>query len=141
MVSSDAEATLRSAGFSQVRIEFTQQAGCTLYTVTSQYPAAGIQYDANDIVTMNVCQGVIVPNVIGMNKDEASATLSAQGFGVVEQHECDGSKPDGQVRAIDPGPYSEVSPGSTVTVIYWMGCGSEERRYNDPEPEKSPRED
>jgi beta-lactam-binding protein with PASTA domain len=122
MVSSYAEETLRSAGFSQVRIEFTQQAGCDPYTVVSQYPAGGTPYDANGRVVLNMCQGVVVPDVIGMHKDEAKAILEAKGFVLMKEILCDGRYPAGYVQGTRPGPGEEVSPGSEVTGIIWEGC-------------------
>ena len=56
-----------------------------------------------------------VPNVVGMMQAQASATLSQAGFGVGVVMVKDAS-PKGTVLSQNPGPGSQVAPGSTVTI-------------------------
>jgi beta-lactam-binding protein with PASTA domain len=99
--------------------------GCTPYMVNWQDPAAGTQVSTGSSVTIQVCPGIVVPNVIGMDKNAASGTLSNAGLGVSLVSTCDGDKPDGQVWSTAPGPGSSVSPGTVVTVNYYTGCGDD----------------
>jgi len=121
MDSGSAESTIRGAGL--VPNTTFGGSGCNPFTVISQNPAGGTLPPGSS-VTIQVCPNAVVPNVIGMDKNAASGELSNAGLGVSIVSNCDGTKPDGQVWATEPGPGSSVSPGTTVTVYAYQGCSS-----------------
>jgi serine/threonine protein kinase len=111
---------------------------CNPFYVVSQNPPGGSSATLGSIVTIQVCPQVIVPNVIDMDKNEASGVLSNAGLGVSLVSNCDGTKPDGQVWATEPGPDSSVSPGTTVTVYHYKGCSDEPGGGNGNGPSVQP---
>jgi beta-lactam-binding protein with PASTA domain len=142
MISSDAEETLRNAGFSQVQIHFVQEIFCTPHTVVGQSPMAGRLYDANERVVLDVCQGFAMPNVIGMHKNQANTTLLAWGFGVEEEGNHDGKNPaerggieDYYIYKTEPSPGAIVSSGITVTIYYSYGTSDGNSDVKPPDPD------
>ena len=75
-----------------------------------------------DLVVSSGKPLVDVPYVIGQNRQQARATLTAdpQNF-EVRMQERDSDEPAGQVLETDPAPGTEVPVGSTVTVFYSDG--------------------
>jgi serine/threonine-protein kinase len=120
-------AALHSAGFN-VAVEYArsdQPEG----TVIDQEPRGGTRLIQTGTVTITVARGepepetVEVPNVIGMSRGAASATLRNAGFGVsiVEERECDPADPACDYR---PGLVWRQTPsggqaeaGSFVTIV------------------------
>jgi beta-lactam-binding protein with PASTA domain len=97
---------------------------CQIYAVVGQEPAAGSAVARGSGVTLTVCPAVTVPDVRGINKDTAAGTLQSAGLTpVFAEKTCDGSKPSGQVWTTEPGAGAAVSPGTTVTVFFYEGCG------------------
>jgi hypothetical protein len=127
--SGSAESTLSASGL--VANTTFGGTGCNPYMVVSQDPAAGTQLSRGASVTIQVCPGVVVPNVVGMDKDAASATLSNAGLVPSLVSHCDGNEPDGQVWSTNPGGGSSVGPGTVVTVHYFTGCGTGPSRPDD----------
>jgi hypothetical protein len=123
MDSGSAESTIRGARL----VPNTTFGGsnCNPFYVVSQNPASGTTLSPGSSVIIQVCPQVVVPNVIGMDKNAASGALSNVGLDVSVVGSCDGTKPDGQVWATEPGPGSTVSPGITVTVYFYEGCSNE----------------
>ncbi|HSJ51807.1 MAG TPA: transglycosylase domain-containing protein, partial [Actinomycetota bacterium] len=98
-------------------------------TVVTQSPAAGSRLIQTGTVTITVARGapepdseiVPVPNVVGMTRGLATATLRGAGFGVnaAVEAECDAAAPgceapSGIVWALSP--TGEAEAGSTVTI-------------------------
>jgi eukaryotic-like serine/threonine-protein kinase len=63
-----------------------------------------------------VQQDVDVPNVIGMQVNQARRTLQDAGFKVAVEQQSD-EAPAGQVIGQDPGGGTAAPPGSTVTIV------------------------
>jgi len=89
-------------------------------TVCSTNPAADEEVERGSTVTAVVSKGsgvqkVTVPDVTGMDADEAEDTLREEGFDV-EQEEQESSEPEGQVLSQDPEGETRVAKNSTVTL-------------------------
>ncbi|MFF0724998.1 Stk1 family PASTA domain-containing Ser/Thr kinase [Streptomyces sp. NPDC004134] len=89
-------------------------------TVCSTDPAAGEDVDRGSTVTAVVSKGssaqqVTVPDVTGIDADEAEDTLREAGFDV-EQEEQESSEPEGQVLNQDPEGETKAKKGSLVTL-------------------------
>ena len=89
-------------------------------TVCSTNPAADEEVERGSTVTAVVSKGsgvqkVTVPDVTGMDADEAEDTLREKGFDV-EQEEQESSEPEGQVLSQDPEGETRVAKNSTVTL-------------------------
>lgn len=89
-------------------------------TVCSTSPAADEEVERGSTVTAVVSKGsgvqkVTVPDVTGMDADEAEDTLREEGFDV-EQEEQESSEPEGQVLSQDPEGETRVAKNSTVTL-------------------------
>ncbi len=70
-----------------------------------------------DLVVSSGPQQVTVPDVTGQSQSAASATLSADGFGVAKTYQATSTQAlDGQVVAQSPTGNTSVSAGSTVTI-------------------------
>ena len=86
-------------------------------TITGQSPAAGTPVTSGEVVTVNVSAGppqVAVPDVTGMNVDQATAELQAAGF-QVQVVEGFGNK----VTAQDP--TGQAPAGSTISLQVGFG--------------------
>ncbi|HEX8495621.1 MAG TPA: Stk1 family PASTA domain-containing Ser/Thr kinase [Actinomycetales bacterium] len=111
----DAEAALRKAGFTvQSRQEYddTVPAG----SVVSQQPSSGTGFRGTPVALV-VSRGprlVTVPNVVGRQVEQATATLRSQGFDVQVNEVLGGFF--GTVRSQDAGAGAEVPAGSTITL-------------------------
>jgi serine/threonine-protein kinase len=124
-----ATSLLRSSGFN-VRVVYEQTSGQLPGTVVSQNPAAGVQALQTSTVTVTVAQrpnasrgNAIVPNVIGMTREEATATLHRAGFGttIISQPQCDATDPScnyqkGRVWSQSPTAGREAKTGSDVRI-------------------------
>ncbi len=120
---------LQSSGFNVdvVYAESSQKAG----TVIAQDPAAGEQLQQTSTVTITVAKPesspspsvVVVPDVIGLTQESATATLEQAGFrvAVVQDEECNPNAPpcdyqSGLVWQQSPDGGTEASEGDTVTI-------------------------
>lgn len=117
-----AQATLQNSGFQSSLVDYSGT-NCTQYTVVDMQPPANTPQPAGSIVTLFVCPGIKVPNVIGKHKDIAYTTLLNAGLSPVFNKTPDGSKDPDIVWATAPGPGEMVNPGSTITVSYYIGTG------------------
>ncbi len=81
-------------------------------------PGAGISIDRGSPMTVFVSSGakqVSVPNVVGLDQDEAKSQLADKGFNVVVNQKSS-SKPDGEVIDQSPTGGQSVDERSTVTI-------------------------
>ncbi len=104
--------------------------------VCSQTPAGGSTAPLGTTVTFTVSNGQTpkapVPDVVGMARGAASATLKGAGFSVaVTFQDVHNPKQDGIVQSQQPAGGSQVTPGSTVTIVVGKLIGS-------PPPTPSP---
>jgi len=83
-------------------------------------PAEGNNVAAETVVTLYVSSGaapVAVPNVQGKMENDAASILQNDGFTVKVQQDTTSTQPAGTVVQQDPGPNTQVAPGSTVTIF------------------------
>ncbi|MFE7525068.1 Stk1 family PASTA domain-containing Ser/Thr kinase [Kitasatospora sp. NPDC057542] len=76
---------LADAGFTNVTTEYKDDDNAAQDTVTAQDPAANAAVDPSTPIKLTVSQGkakVNVPNVVGSQKEDATATLQGLGFQV-----------------------------------------------------------
>jgi eukaryotic-like serine/threonine-protein kinase len=90
-------------------------------TVTGQDPPAGKVIEKGSRVRINYSSGpaeIDVPSVIGLQFDQASSALQAQGFAVARR-DVDSERPKGEV--VDQSPSSQAPKGSTITLSVSKG--------------------
>ena len=89
-------------------------------------PGAGNEVECQSPVTLLVSRGqnlVTLPDVIGLQREEAESQLKQLGF-IVDVDTRDADQPEGEVIGESPGPDSELKKGATVTIIVSTGAGS-----------------
>jgi len=89
-------------------------------------PPQGEEVDCESEVTVILSKGVdlvTLPDVVGLQEEEAEAQLEAKGF-IVDVDERDSDEPAGQVIGESPGPGSELKRGTTVKLTVSTGAGS-----------------
>jgi serine/threonine-protein kinase len=107
-----AESAATSAGYALNPVadkQSTQPAG----TITSQSPAPGTPVSPNEVVTVHYSNGppmTDIPNVQGMNENQATAKLTAAGFNVTVNTLGPGH------RVVSYSPTGQAPEGSTITL-------------------------
>jgi serine/threonine-protein kinase len=121
----NAASALQGAGFSVVRedVDSDQPKG----NIVDQQPAAGSEAPVGSKITLRVSKGpstTLVPDVTSLDSDTATATLEGSGF-KVKVNETDVFDPsqDGVVLSQEPGPDTEVKPGSRVVITVGRFAG------------------
>jgi serine/threonine-protein kinase len=110
----DAISTLVNAGLDPRA--FPVASSKAVDTVTGQDPPAGKVIEKGSRVRINYSSGpaeIDVPSVIGLQFDQASSALQAQGFAVARR-DVDSERPKGEV--VDQSPSSQAPKGSTITL-------------------------
>jgi serine/threonine-protein kinase len=116
----DAEAQLRQAGLEpdvQVRDNEQFPAG----VVFGQDPAGGSKVKAGTKVRLDVSRGNAtspVPNVVGINVDEADQKLVALGFTVTRVPDPTSTRPEGEVLKQDPAQGTQLEAGKPVALTF-----------------------
>ncbi|WP_261563446.1 PASTA domain-containing protein, partial [Frankia tisae] len=114
-----AESAVRAAGFATVERAYRSGSGAR-GTVVATDPQAGTTGAHADTVTLTVSAGpstVTVPEVVGLDADDARAALRATGLTVVERVTSGPSAVDaGQVDAVAPVVGTRVAARSSVTI-------------------------
>jgi serine/threonine-protein kinase len=111
----DAERALRDAGF-EVRVEEAFSDSVPEGDVIAVSPEAGRQATVGRTVTLTVSQGpqgVAVPQVVGLQREEAERQLQEAGL-TAEVTEEETSQPAGTVMEQDPTQGTRVEEGSAV---------------------------
>ena len=94
--------------------------------VVRTQPAAGSQVECETPVRLFVSKGqnlVTLPNLLGMQEDEAEAAV--RDLGLVPNVDTENSDaPEGEVIGQDPGPDSELRKGTEVTISVSNGAGT-----------------
>ncbi|MCJ7471741.1 MAG: PBP1A family penicillin-binding protein [Actinobacteria bacterium] len=103
---------LTSYGFEQISIiyEVSEE---SMGTVFSQVPESGIIYDKADEVIIKVINGIMVPDIIGLDSGEAITILENIGF-IVEI--LPGTDASGLIIGQDPESGSYLDYGSTISI-------------------------
>jgi serine/threonine-protein kinase len=87
-------------------------------TVLSSDPAPGTKADPDAPVDLVIGSGpntLAVPNVVGVDQDDARARLVAAGFtGSISTDQVDSLEPDGTVVEIDPAVGSQAAPDAAI---------------------------
>jgi membrane peptidoglycan carboxypeptidase len=114
-----AERILQHAGF-QVAVEQQETDQVPAGLVIDQSPGGGTAPPGSTVTIVvsvePVQQDVDVPNVIGMQVNQARRELQDAGFKVAVEQQSD-QAPAGQVIGQDPGGGTAAPPGSTVTIV------------------------
>jgi serine/threonine-protein kinase len=109
-----ATAALRDAGFPP-RLEYVVDGTVSSGTVVQQDPAPGTQAPKGTTVALGVAVPGSVPDVSGMNLDEARSALQSSGYSLAPiVYGADGDP--GHVVASDPAGGSTLRPGASVTL-------------------------
>lgn len=112
----DAQKTLEDAGFTVTSTE-EASADVEIGLVISTNPSAGTEVAPGTAVAMTVSSGpgeVIVPDLLGMDADEATAAAEAAGLTISVVEDPDNPDPDGVVVKQDPAAGTTVDGGSEV---------------------------
>ena len=118
MAAEQATSTLQSLGF-RVRRTTNPDSGAAPGSVIAQSPPGGTLTPTGALVTIEVAQPsatVVMANVLGMEEQAATATLTNQGFHVSVRHQQDpgNSAQPGRVWAQSPSPGAVVSRGAVA---------------------------
>lgn len=116
---------LERAGF---EVEFDQRASDTVRAgdVIETDPAAGVEVRSGETVTAIVSTGteaVAVPDVVGLDRIEATAQLESAGF-LVDAEPKNADEPEDQVISQIPAAGTTLDAGEAVTIAYSTGAGT-----------------
>jgi serine/threonine-protein kinase len=117
---------LERSGFENVDVVQQSSERVDAGTVIGTDPPAGNEVDPGQTIRLLVSKGshsVTVPSVVGMNRNDAAATLSNAGFEVNQEPE-DSDEPEDQVIRQSPAGDSTAAKGATITIVYSTGQGS-----------------
>jgi serine/threonine-protein kinase len=120
---SQAESRIRAADLTVGDVSQAASDDVAKGLVVKSDPAARTKVSAGDPVDLVVSTGkpdVVVPYVVGKDKDAASQELVAAGL-KVKLTKKQSDQPKDTVVATDPNPATSVSKGSTVTVLFSAG--------------------
>jgi serine/threonine-protein kinase len=111
-----ARSTLEQAGFTSVssrQVESLRDEG----TVVSVTPGEGKQAAPNTRITLEVSTGTTkLPDVRGQDQATATKTLQDAGFGNTTVEMVDATEPEGTVISTDPGPGTQASASTRITL-------------------------
>ena len=120
-----AKAALKDAGF-VAQVEKSASSRVPKGVVISSNPSEGAQLEPGSTVTLTASTGsprTEVPDVVGLDRAEASSKLRDAGF-VVNQDAQDSDEPENQVLSQDPAAGTEAKDGSVVNIVYSNGVGT-----------------
>ncbi|WP_150237265.1 PASTA domain-containing protein [Nocardiopsis quinghaiensis] len=141
----EARDALRQAGFTDIQIVQEHSAEEAPGTVLSTEPGVGEEGDREKPVVLHVSEGVIVPTLVGMAREDASAALAGLGLTVEATEEHHDTAPVGEVSGQTPEPGTILPEEGTVAVTVSTGPEpepeEEEEEEEEPEEEASPSED
>ena len=92
--------------------------------ILSQDVTGGSIVQENTVVGVYISEGIrkqIVPNVIGMELEEAKAQLEAVGFSVVVDEQYDDTIAEGYIISQDLEPLDEAADGAEITLVVSRG--------------------
>ncbi|MFC7330348.1 Stk1 family PASTA domain-containing Ser/Thr kinase [Marinactinospora rubrisoli] len=118
---SEARQRLREAGFEEVNEEQQSSQEHPAGTVLSSDPEPGQDADRAAGVTLAVSEGFDMPDVTGMNREDARAQLESSGLRVSVTEQASDSVPRDQVISTDPEAGSAVANGHEVTMTVSTG--------------------
>jgi serine/threonine-protein kinase len=113
-----AESQIRQEGLTytiQPKSSSTVQKGSVIDTNPSNGAAASVTTPVTIFVSAGAAK-VTVPNVVGMQANDATTQLQKLGLVVSPQQDPNSTAPKGSVDKQDPGANSVVAPGATITI-------------------------
>jgi len=116
----DARKTLQNAGFTNVAAAVSYRASADIEKdkVVAADPKEGTKVSPDEQITLIVSKGVVMPDVVGLPKNEAWTALSKLGLNIsVNEDQRDGSKPTGTVLSQSPAKDIPVKAGDAVTIF------------------------
>jgi beta-lactam-binding protein with PASTA domain len=114
----DAEDALKAAGF-EPKVKHAYSDSVAKGKVISSSPAEGQEITKGRVVTLTVSrgpQGVALPNLTGLSRDDAEAQLSDLGL-TASVTEKESTKDPGTVLSQDPPAETTLDKGATVTLV------------------------
>nr|WP_156000054.1 Stk1 family PASTA domain-containing Ser/Thr kinase [Streptomonospora sp. PA3] len=117
----DARAALEDDGFAEIVEEETTSQDHPAGTVISTDPEPGADADREAPVTLTVSEGFEVPDVEGLQQDQAQSTLQEAGLQVSVTEQPSEDVPEGEVISQDPAAGGTVSSGDSVTITVSSG--------------------
>jgi serine/threonine protein kinase len=118
---SDAESTLKKQNISLIEISKAAVTDASqVGKVIKQDPSGGSLISSDVRVTLQIgeeAQTVTVPNVVGLDRDDAESKLEGAGLEVKVEEQDDSSAPAGRVISQSPAADQQVETGSTVTIV------------------------
>ncbi len=125
MTEQQAKTTLEGVGLNKIQVIYNCSNTVTQGTVLSQTPTEGTSISKRTfvqlVVSNGLCPGVVVPDVVGKNEQQAIDAIQRAGLNIKIERECSNYVPVGQVNRQSPVAYSGVNRGSEVTV--WVSTG------------------
>lgn len=119
----DAETALRSAGFTNIKVDQVDSADVDRGKVVNTNPAIGTDSPIRDVLTLQVSSGpkdVTVPNVVGENESDATAQLKQLGLQVAVVP-GDSDLPQGQIVNASPPVGATIKQGSVIQLTVSRG--------------------
>ena len=138
---SEAEETLRDAGFTSIRVEEENDADEEVGIVLAMDPEEGSTVSTSETITLTVSAGpetdetVEIPNYRGMSEDYAREALEDSGLIVQVRRGKTSGIGYGEVIETRPAAGTEVPVGSTVTLIINDPDGDEDAGEDEDEEE------
>ena len=137
---SEGRTLLRDAGFDEVEVVQEHSADHDPGTVLSTTPEVGEEGDREEEITLHVSEGVIVPVLTDMTRDEASAALESLELTTTVVESAGETVPEGRVAAQNPEPGTVLPEDGEVTITVSTGP-AEVEEPEEEETDSDPEED
>lgn len=128
-----ARTLLRDAGFDEIEVVQEHSPDHDPGTVLSTTPEVGEEGDREEGLTLHVSEGVIVPTLTDMTRDEASDTLESLKLTTTVVESAEETVPEGRVAAQNPEPGTVLPEDGEVVLT--VSTGPEE--VEEPEEEET----
>ena len=142
---SEARGLLRDAGFGEVEVVREHSGDHDPGTVLSTTPEAGEDGDREEGITLHVNEGVIVPTLIDMTRDEAFDALESLELTATVVEAAAETVSEGRVAAQNPEPGTVLPEDGEVTLTVSTGPEeveeTEEEEIEDEEAGSDPEEE
>lgn len=125
----EAQTALENAGFTNVKVEYQESSDVDEDKVISQDPEAGESVPKDQEIRLLVSSGadkVTVPDVTGLDQDNAASKLEGEGFVVKRSYDYDDNVAAGSVIKQDPGANAQADKGAQVTIVISNGKETKE---------------
>lgn len=117
---------LNKAGFENIEQERRFDEGVQAGKILDTEPSPGTAVGPDETITLTVSDGtetIAVPDVVGLNRNDAAAELRNAGF-IPNQDFENSDAPEDEVLRQNPAAGTELASGKTVTIIYSNGAGT-----------------